>query len=219
MTLTDSGFAHFSLHWARFNPLRQQFIRMQKAQAREQPGVATPAQPLDWSALLAQHEHWLRTVVYARLAGAEGVDEVLQEVAMAAIRQQAPLHDPAKVAPWLYRLAVVQSLLYRRRHGRRRKLIDRFVERLPPPEHDASSPDPLAWLLADERHRLVREAMASLLPRDAEILILKYTEEWNYSQLAQHLGISHSAVETRLHRARARLRNQLLALNVIEVRG
>jgi RNA polymerase sigma factor (sigma-70 family) len=192
---------------------------MQKAQAREQPGVAAHAQQLDWSALLAQHERWLRTVVYARLGGAEGVDEVLQEVALAAIRQQAPLHDPAKVAPWLYRLAVVQSLLYRRRHGRRRKLIDRFVERRPPPEHDASSPDPLAWLLADERQRLVREAMASMLPRDAEILILKYTEDWNYSQLAQHLGISHSAVETRLHRARARLRNQLLAMNVIEVRG
>ena len=167
--------------------------------------------------MLTQHERWLRTVVYARLAGAEGVDEVLQEVALAAVRQKAPLNDPAKAAPWLYRLAVVQSLLYRRQHGRRRKLIDRFVQRRPPPEHDEGSPDPLAWMLADERQRLVREAVARLSSRDAEILMLKYTQDWNYCQLADRLGISHSAVETRLHRARARLRNELLALNVIEV--
>jgi RNA polymerase sigma-70 factor (ECF subfamily) len=193
-------------------------LRMHQAQAREQLG-ATKTQPLDWSALLAQHERWLRTVVYARLAGAEGVDEVLQEVALAAVRQQAPLHDPAKAAPWLYRLAVVQSLLYRRSHGRRRKLIDRFVQRRPPAEHDASWPDPLSWLLADERQVLVRQALARLQSRDAEILMLKYTEDWNYRQLAERLGISHSAVETRLHRARARLRIELIALNVIEVKG
>src|SRR5215471_16767121 len=103
---------------------------MDKAQAREQPGVASRAAGLDWSALLAQHERWLRTVIYARLGSSEGVDEVLQEVALAAVRQSAPLADHTKAAPWLYRLAVLQSLLYRRRHGRQRKLIDRFVQRL-----------------------------------------------------------------------------------------
>jgi RNA polymerase sigma-70 factor (ECF subfamily) len=192
---------------------------MHKAQAQEQVGATNQTQLLDWSALLPQHERWLRTVVYARLAGSEGVDEVLQEVALAAIRQKAPLHDPAKAAPWLYRLAVVQALLYRRRHGRQRKLMDRFVQRWPPADHDAGSPDPLSWLLADERHRLVRQAVARLPPRDAEILLLKYTQDWNYRQLAERLGISHSAVETRLHRARARLRDELTALNVIEVTG
>lgn len=191
---------------------------MHKAQVREQPGASTQAQQLDWPALLAQHERWLRTVVYARLAGTEGVDEVLQEVALAAIRQKAPLSDPAKATPWLYRLAVVQSLLYRRKHGRQRKLLDRFVQRRPPAEHDVGSPNPLAWLLADERHRLIRQAVARLTPRDAEILMLKYTEDWSYCQLAQRLGISESAVETRLHRARARLRNELADLNVIEVK-
>ncbi len=100
---------------------------MMKAQSSDQPGSTNGAQPLDWSALLTQHERWLRTVIYARLGSSEGVDEVLQEVSLAAVRQRSPINDPTKVAPWLYRLAVVQSLLYRRKHGRRRKLIDRYV--------------------------------------------------------------------------------------------
>ena len=59
----------------------------------------------------------------------QAVDEVMQEVSLAAIRQHAPLNDARKVAPWLYRLAVTQSLLYRRKQGRGRKLINRYVER------------------------------------------------------------------------------------------
>jgi RNA polymerase sigma-70 factor (ECF subfamily) len=56
-----------------------------------------------------------------------------------------------------------------------------------------------------------------LAPRDAEILLLKYTQDWNYHQIANHLGISHAAVEARLHRARGRLRQELAAMDVIEV--
>ena len=142
---------------------------------------------------------------------------MLQEVSLAAVRQQAPLADQSKAAPWLYRLAVLQALLYRRRHGRRRKLLDRYAQRWRPTEFDSGTPDPLAWLLADERRQLVRQAVERLLPRDAEILLLKYTEDCNYHELAARLGISHAAVETRLHRARARLRKELASLELIEV--
>jgi RNA polymerase sigma-70 factor (ECF subfamily) len=173
--------------------------------------------PIDWPAVLARHSSWLRTVVIARLGEPQAADEVMQELAMAVIRQAAPLNDPAKVAPWLYRLAATQALLYRRKHGRRRKLTDRYASRFRPTEENARDADPLSWLLADERRRLVRHALERLATRDAEILLLKYTQDWSYHDLAAHLGISHSAVETRLHRARMRLRRELSVLEVIEV--
>ena len=44
---------------------------------------------------------------------------------------------------------------------------------------------------------------------DAEILLLKYSEDWSYRQMAEHLGMSESAVEARLHRARQKLRSEL----------
>ena len=170
-------------------------------------------QSLDWSALLARHDRWLRTAVFARLRETDGVDEVMQAVAVAAIRQQAPLVDLNKAAPWLYRLAVWQTLQYRRRAGRQRKLVGAYarngaVDRLP------NSNDPLGWLVADERQRLTRQALSYLSPQDAEILLLKYTEDWSYRELAEHLGIADSAVESRLHRARGRMRAELAKLNV-----
>lgn len=167
----------------------------------------------DWSGRLAEHVRWLRTVIAARSGDAGAVDEIFQEIALATVRQNPDVPD-ASVAPWLYRLAVRQSLLYRRRLGRQRKLRQRLT--MDPAAGIDDSVDPLIWLLADERQQLIRQAVARLHAKDAELLLLKYTEDWTYHDLAEHLGISHSAVETRLHRARQRLRVALVALEVME---
>lgn len=172
---------------------------------------------VEWQAALAQHNRWLRTVVYARLRSADEVDEVLQEVALAAVRQAAPLADPRKVAPWLYRLAVRQVLLLRRRRGRARRREAEYSERQANAQSDAPDQNPLAWLLAGERRELVRQALRELGQRDAEILLLKYTEQWSYRQLAEHLGVGEGVVQARLHRARQRLRQRLAAWNLVEV--
>ncbi|HVX60966.1 MAG TPA: sigma-70 family RNA polymerase sigma factor [Pirellulales bacterium] len=187
-------------------------------QTTSEAGKNASASPVsvDWSALLAQHDRWLRTIALARVGEAQAVDEVMQEVALAAVRQRSPLADPAKAAPWLYRLTVMQALLYRRRIGRRRKLTSGYAERVRPSESDSRTYDPLGWLLADETRKLVRVALGRLPRRDAEILLLKYTEDWSYHEIAAHLGIGHSAVEARLHRARRRLRSELAALDVVE---
>ena len=189
---------------------------MTQIQPTARPRNAGGPAAIDWEALLAQHDRWLWTIVYARVQEPQAVDEVMQEVALAAVRQKSPLADPAKAAPWLYRLAVRQSLLYRRKMGRRRRLAENYARQVRAVDQDSRQLDPLGWLLADERRKLVRVALARLPKRDAEILLLKYSEDWSYLELADHLGISTSAVEARLHRARNRLRGELAALEVVE---
>jgi RNA polymerase sigma-70 factor (ECF subfamily) len=169
------------------------------------------SQRIDWPGALAEHGRWLRTVVMARVGDHAAADDLMQEVAATAIEKGHQLRDPTSAAPWLYRLAVVAALQYRRRQGRRRKLIDRFAQRQPASDSDSREADPLEWLLADERKTLVRQALSRLPQRDAEILLLKYTEDWSYQQLAERLGLSTSAVEARLHRARQKMRKVLAA--------
>ncbi|MEE8451923.1 MAG: sigma-70 family RNA polymerase sigma factor [Thermoguttaceae bacterium] len=193
-------------------------MAMLKRNSRRQTPNGPDRPAIDWPAVLARHDRWLRTVVRARLGEPQAVDEVMQEVSLAAVRQNSPLNDPDKVAPWLYRLAVTQVLLYRRKMGRQRNLTDRYAQRNRPTEGDNREPDPLGWLLAQERRDQVRTAMARLPRRDAEILLLKYTESWSYRDISKHLGISESAVEARLHRARGRLRAELTAMEVVEAK-
>jgi RNA polymerase sigma-70 factor (ECF subfamily) len=151
----------------------------------------------------------------ARTGEPQAVEDVLQEVAVAALRQPPGKLREVQAGPWLYRLAVTHSLLHRRRLGRRRRLMNRvFQERR---SQSAETVEPGEWLLAAERRKSVRAAMDVLTPKDREILMLKYTQDWSYRQLAERIGISESAVEARLHRARQRLRAKLVCSAVIEV--
>ena len=162
------------------------------------------------------HARWLRAVIVARSGDVAAIDEIFQEVALAVTKQKEDLPED-RVAPWLYRIAVRQALLHRRRLGRRKRIQRDYSLRRS--SESESSLDPLVWLLSDERQQLVRRAIQRLHAKDAELLMLKYSESWSYHELARHLGVSHSAVETRLHRARQRLRAELVALEVVEVQS
>ena len=105
----------------------------------------------------------------------------------------------------------------RRRLGRQRKLIGSYGGTQAGGRSPSASPNPLHTLLQDERRALVLEALGRLPRRDAEILLLKYTEDWSYLELAAHLGVSASAIQARLHRARQRLREAMIGAPTIEV--
>lgn len=169
----------------------------------------------DWVRVWLENRPWLRSVILARLGEPQAVDEVLQEVALAVTAGQNSLSDPLKMVPWMYQIAVRQTLLYRRRHGRRRKLVDRYADRMRPTEVDSHSPNPLTWLIAREQSAIFRKVLQETPARDREILLLKYFHDWSYRQIAERLGLTESAVETRLHRARKRLRERLVRREVV----
>src|SRR5262249_17464453 len=137
---------------------------------------------MDWPSTLAEHNHWLRTALFARLGHWQAVDEVMQEVCLAAVSRRAPLDDSARAGGWLYRVALRQALLYRRRSGRQRRLLNGYAQSR---GTDAGTvPDPLAVLILEERRERIRDALLTLPRRDAEILLLKYTERWTGRELA-----------------------------------
>jgi RNA polymerase sigma factor (sigma-70 family) len=173
----------------------------------------TAADKIDWPAELERHGRWLRTVALARVGDASSADDVMQEVAAVAVEKGHQLRDRSSLAAWLYRLVVMAALQHRRRLGRKRKLLERYTARVPATDSDSRERDPLEWLLADERRSIVRRALSRLPPRDAEVLLLKYSEDWSYQEMAAHLGLSTSAVEARLHRARGKLRRALYQLD------
>lgn len=187
---------------------------------KQQPAEETSASDAEFlRQAFEEHAPWLRTVVRHRLGEPQAVDDVMQEVALSVFRQSAPIRDPERVAPWLYRIAIRQTLMYRRSAGRRRKLHANYAGEAQHRNGDSGSPEPLRWLLSEERESNVRQAIESLDDLDREILMLKYTENWNYQQLAEHLGVSLHTVEYRLLRARKRLRRELSRLDVAGVKS
>jgi RNA polymerase sigma factor (sigma-70 family) len=94
----------------------------------------------------------------------------------------------------------------------RRRQITRlaFLRRLAQRRVDTESSDPLAQ---DERLALVRQAVARLPRKYREIVVLRYLEELDVSEMMRVLNLSRSAVDVRLHRGREMLATSLAQLN------
>ena len=174
---------------------------------------ATAAVPVPANAMEAMRLYggWLRAVAVARLRGSQGADDVMQDVAAAAIRSWSTLQSPQNAKPWLYRLTVRAALMHRRTLGRARKRVHEAAE-LQIARHGAMGAtfaDPLEALLSSERCARLRAALGRLPTRDAELLLMKHVDDCSYKEIASRLGVTQAVVEMRLFRARQKLRGLL----------
>ena len=87
--------------------------------------LGTQPGPIDWTSAIERHSGWLRTVLRCRTGDGQAVEDLLQDVVLAALTQNSRPTDPGKVAPWLYRVAVRQAIQHRRKLGRRRRRTER----------------------------------------------------------------------------------------------
>ncbi len=167
--------------------------------------------PIDWDHAVEAHRRWLRKVLRCRVGDAHAVDDLMQEIALTIARQSKDPgtvpHDPAKVAPFLYRIAVRRAADFHRNANR--KTNPQPIADLEP---GARELEPLQWMLKTEQDMQLWSAIESLDPESREILMLKYTENWSYQQLADHLGVTPKAIERRLSRARTNMRKSLTSL-------
>jgi len=178
---------------------------------------------IDWPAELQQHQGWLKKVLRCRIGDSHAVEDVLQEVVVAVLRQldatKQNQHDanddrgrstlptdPQKVGPWLYRVAIRHAINFHRKQNRRSQ-----AKPVADMEVVSSESGPLDWMLNRESKENLQQALNQLADGEREILMLKFSENWSYQQLADHVGISVRAVEHRLLKAKKHLRAILVA--------
>jgi RNA polymerase sigma factor (sigma-70 family) len=138
----------------------------------------------------------------------EASRDAAQEAYLHAWRDLATLRNPASFLPWLRELA-------RRRAREARDQARRLVTGATADEVLAAategSPDASGRLLAAEEHRALTAALDALPDEARETVVLYYREGRSTTQVASLLGLSEAAVWQRLSRARAQLREDLLA--------
>jgi len=132
--------------------------------------------------------------VLGRYGGSEA-DDVVQEAFVAALTTQALPHGD--VGAWLRAITARKALDWLRKVGRRRE------QPLPegPGQGPAAAGNPEAGLDA----LTVRQALATLSPRDRAVLVLADLEGRSMAEVAEALGSTRAAVKLRASRARRRL--------------
>ena len=79
----------------------------------------------------------------------------------------------------------------------------------PPLVPASGGPDPIQGAVEAERKKFLLQALAALQPEFREIILLRDFEDRSYEEIAELLDLPAGTVRSRLHRARAELRERL----------
>ena len=145
-----------------------------------------------------------------RLTGnAEDARDVVQDAYLRAYRSIERFRGEAKFSTWLYRIVAncASTHIGKREQNRTVRLgfADEVIDTRP--DHDPVLRGEMAELRAS-----LDEAIAALPPRLRSVVVLRDMYDLPHEAIAQELGISVTAAKVRLHRARRRLREQVLPL-------
>jgi RNA polymerase sigma-70 factor (ECF subfamily) len=143
-------------------------------------------------------ERRIRAVCYRLLDDVRDVDEAVQDTFVQAWRNLDRFRGDAAPYTWLYRIAVNEALMRRRR------------KTLPTSELQeatvAGGED--AFAAADARAFLI-ERLRALPAEYRTAVVLRDIEGLSNQEVAEALDISLAAAKTRIHRGRMRLREEL----------
>lgn len=154
--------------------------------------------------LIERYQKRVFALIYGIVRDAHEVEDVAQEVFLKVFTRIHSFDERSALYTWLYRVAANAAKDHVKMRVRRPALpLDPEVE-IPDP---AEAPD--RQVFAAETRRQVREAIAALPPRYREILALREIEGLSYQEIAHVLRLSAGTVESRLHRARERLKRAL----------
>ncbi len=132
-------------------------------------------------------------------------EDVLQQTFLSALQHGASFRGEASLRSWLLRIARNEALRVSRVAARHEEAVNNedLFEIGKAAGWGSESPESLVSLA--ERGAVLSEALASLPSSLCEILVLRDLEQCSGQEASEILGISMTAMKSRLHRARLSL--------------
>lgn len=143
----------------------------------------------------------------------EDAEDVLQETFLKAYSHLDDFQGNSKFYTWLVRIAVNEALMkLRKRRSDKTVPLDEPIDT----GEDVVAREVAVWEDNPEQHysreeiaNILDEAVQSLKPAYRTVFVLRDIEEMSIEETAEALGLSISAVKSRLLRARLQLREKL----------
>ena len=172
------------------------------AAAAIEPSLAAP---VELEQLFQAHHVRALKAAYRITGSMSDAEDVAQAVFLRIAQRHAYREAIANPESYIYRAAVNAALDLLRRRRREAAVPLEDVDPVSArrlPDQDWETVETRAWL---------RQALAGLSPRTAEMFALRYIEDYSNREVARLLGTSPAVVAVLLHRARARLRSEFRA--------
>jgi RNA polymerase sigma-70 factor (ECF subfamily) len=145
--------------------------------------------------------------------------DLLQTTLMQVVRRLGSFRGDSSFSTWLFRVTANEALMLMRSQRRQRARVvgGLDLEDLAslPAMNDANAEERSDVLVSKhERDAQVRGAVANLPEDYRDVVLAHYNEDLGLQEIADRLDLTESAVRSRLHRARTRLRQVLAPTTV-----
>jgi len=143
----------------------------------------------------------------------EDAEDSRQEALVKAYRHMGQFEGRSQFTTWISRIAINEALMNLRK--RRRAIHETFEEAIGNAEArqevwaHSSIEGPDRAYARRELHHTLQAAIARLRPNYRSVFLMRAVEDLSTSETARSLGISASAVKTRMRRARRELQGLL----------
>lgn len=156
--------------------------------------------------LVTRYQRRLFRFVFMLLKSKDGADDIVQDAFVNAWQALATFESDKPFYPWLSTIARNLALNRLKREARQTQaseMEDEF-EKIPD-----RALNPLDKLIEKENDRVLARAVMSLPEQYRTVFVLRMIEKMPYEKIAEQLNISPGTVDSRLHRARAKLMEML----------
>src|SRR5690349_25029333 len=157
--------------------------------------------------LVRQYETGVFRLALSIVGDPVEASEITQETFIAALRSLSSYQEQKSFKAWLYTIALNHS----RSHLRKRKTLERLRRTLNSlfRVETQKQVSPEESVLQNDKEAEVWKALNQLDEPFRIVVVLRYFHELSIAEISEILSINEGTIHSRLHTARARLRNAL----------
>jgi RNA polymerase sigma-70 factor (ECF subfamily) len=164
--------------------------------------------------LVRAYERRVFALVLRMIGDRAEAEDLAQEVFVQVFKAIGTFRGDAKLSTWIYRIAVNlcknRAKYLRVRHTGEQEELEAVAERVPLGEAKRANvgqverPDEM--IAGKQVEQIVQRAILQIEPDFRECLVLRDVEELSYEEIGEIAGLPAGTVKSRIHRARAMLR-------------
>jgi RNA polymerase sigma-70 factor (ECF subfamily) len=164
--------------------------------------------------LVKAYERRVFALVLRMIGSRAEAEDLAQEVFVQVFKAIGSFRGDSKLSTWIYRIAVNlcknRSKYLRVRHAGEEEELEAVAERVPLGQASHANVGqverPDEAIAGKQVEQIVQRAILSIEPDFRECLVLRDVEELSYDEIGEITGLAAGTVKSRIHRARAMLR-------------
>ena len=162
-----------------------------------------------FASLVEKYQKQVHALAWRKIGDFHIAEEITQDTFLKVYQKLATLKNPNQFSGWLYVIATRHCLAWlRKKHMETESLEDIDTEIIEEPTYSQYVAAEQAKVTVDEQREVVKKLLSKLKESERTVMVLHYFGDMTCEEISRFLGVSPSAIKSRLSRARQRLKKE-----------